>query len=117
MNECVRAGRWVRAAAAVAGAAFVLAACGATGASSAQLDARFVAAVRADGRDVREEADQQTELVTAARKICARRRGQADLDARHRSALTPRELDAVAKTFAGDARRFAALALDTYCPS
>jgi hypothetical protein len=117
MNGCVRAGRRVRAAAVVVGVAFVLAACGATGPSSAQLDARFVAAVRADGRDVREEADQQTALVAAARKICARRKDKADPDARHRSALTLRELDAVAKIFAGDARRFAALALDTYCPS
>ena len=117
MKECARTGRRVRAVAAVVGVTFVLAACGVVGTSSAQLDARFVAAVRADGRDVREEADQQTALVTAAHKICARREGQADPDARHRSALTLRELDAVTKTFAGDARRFAALALDIYCPS
>ncbi|MDT7580122.1 MAG: hypothetical protein QOK35_1386 [Pseudonocardiales bacterium] len=122
MKECVLTRRRVgvvtaAVGATVVGAAFVLAACGVVGTSSAQLDAQFVAAVRADGHDVPQAAEQEATLVTAARKICARRQLLASPVERHRAALTLREIDAVSTTFAGDARRFAALALDTYCPS
>lgn len=122
MKECVLAGRRVGVGTAaigavVVGAAVVLAASGVVETSSAQLDAQFVAAVRADGREVPQVAEQEATLVTAARKICARRQLPRDPDERHRAALTLRELDAVAATFAGDVRRFATLALDTYCPS
>ena len=119
MNERIheRADTRLRLSLAVVGAAIAVASVTTGAADPAQLDASFIAAVQADGRAVPQEADRKATLVTAARKVCARRHSQVDADVRHRSALTLRELDAVAATFAGDGRRFAALALDTYCPS
>jgi Protein of unknown function (DUF732) len=116
MSQCI--GRGVRAVgvvAAMAGVALVLAACGSAGTSTAQLDARFVESVRADGHDVPPGPDGAA-LVAAARKICERRANHTTSFRRRYPALTQRELDVVEQTFAGDPPRFATLALETYCP-
>lgn len=117
MNELIhgRADTRLRFSIAVVGAAVAVAGY-TTAASPAQLDASFVAAARADGRDVSRGIDQQATLVVAARKICARRTPRMTPGERRASALNLRELDAVGATFAGDGRRFADLALDVYCP-
>ena len=119
MNECIhrRADTRLRLSIAVVGAAIALASVTTPGADPARLDATFVDAVRDVGHDVPHGVDQQAALVVAARKICARRAPRMTPDERRDSTLTPRELDAVAMTFVGDARGFATLALDTYCPS
>jgi Protein of unknown function (DUF732) len=118
MSQCaggrVCRGRRLRVASAVAAVALVLAACGRAGVSATQLDAQFVDSVHADGHDVPRGSDGEAALVAAARKICERRDHLAMR--RRDSALTPRELDVVEQTFAGDPRRFATLALETYCP-
>jgi Protein of unknown function (DUF732) len=105
---------WVRVAVAAAGILVALAGCGSVG-SAARLDARFLESVRADGHDVPGGAGEAT-LVAAARKICDRRIPHGSVEERRQAALTRDELATVAQAFAGDARRFAALALDTYCP-
>lgn len=119
MNECIhrRADTRLRLSIAVVGAAIALAGFTTPGADPGRLDASFVDAVRAVGHDVPRAVDQQAALVVAARKICARRTPSMTPVERRNSALTLRELDAVAVTFAGDARGFSTLALDTYCPS
>lgn len=119
MNERIheRADTRLRLSVAVIGAAIAVAGLTTAAADPAQLDASFVAAVRADGHDVPREVEQQATLVVAARKLCARRAPRMTPLQRRASALNIRELDAVATTFAGDARGFADLALDTYCPS
>jgi hypothetical protein len=104
-----------RAVLAAAGVALVLAACGGVDGSAARLDAQFVDTVRSEGHPV-SGADREAALVAAARKLCVRRVRHRNQAQRHETALTERELDAVSQAFAGDARRFAALALDTYCP-
>ena len=119
MNECtgrrsrprVRVG--VAVVAAVVGVLTALALHG--GGSPEQLDARFVAAVRADGHEVPHGAAGEATLVAAARKVCQRRDFHATVQERRRSALSSDELATVTQAFAGDARRFATLALDTYC--
>ena len=121
MGECasdgVRTGRRVVGmVAAIAGVTLALAACGSAETSAAQLDARFVDSVRADGRDVPHGSDGEAMLVRAARKICERRGHHSASFRRRNSALTQRELDVVEQAFAGDPRRFATLALETYCP-
>jgi hypothetical protein len=116
-NDGIRAGRRVVGmVAAVAGVALALAACGAAETSAAQLDARFVDSVRADGHDVPRGSDGEAALVRAARKICERRVKHTTSFRRRDSAWTRPELDAVKQAFAGDPRRFATLALETYCP-
>ena len=119
MNECIhgRADTRLRFSLAVVGAALAVAGFTTAAADPAQLDASFVDAVRADGHAVPRGIDQQTTLVVAARKICARRTPRMNPVERRASALNLHELDAVKTTFAGDARRFATLALDPYCPS
>ena len=118
MNECtggvLRTGVWGRTAVAVT--LVGLAGCGSVG-TPAQLDARFVASVRADGHDVPGGPEKESVLVAAARKICDRRGSHPTPERRREVALTQHELDAVTQTFTGDPRRFATLALDTYCPS
>jgi Protein of unknown function (DUF732) len=119
MSECTSGPSWPRPPARVITAvvaSLALTACGNLGTSPAQLDARFVESVRSDGHSV-PQGDSQATLVAAARKICDRRDKQATIDERERSALTSRELKTITQVFAGDARRFASLALDTYCPS
>jgi len=111
-----RADTRLRLSIAVIGAAIAVAGSTTAAASPAQIDASFVDAVRADGHEVPRGIDQQA-LVVAARKICARRAPRLTPVERRASALNPRELDTVKATFAGDARSFANLALDTYCPS
>ena len=112
----VRTGRRLRAVAVIVGAALVLVACRGVDTSSAQLDAQFVDSVRADGHDLPAGPDGQSSLVAAAWKTCERRVRHATPEQRRDTALTRRELDGVTQTFAGDPRRFAGLALDTYCP-
>ena len=104
-----------RAVAVLAGTLLTAVGCG-FGGTPAQLDARFVQNMRADGHDVPQGAAGETTLVTAARKICERRENHRSLDERRQTALTQHELDAVTQAFSGDARRFADLALETYCP-
>lgn len=105
----------VRIAAAVAGTLVAAVGCG-FGGTPAQLDARFVQNMRAGGHDVPQGAAGETTLVTAARKLCERRENHRSLYERRQTALTQHELDAVTQAFSGDARRFATLALETYCP-
>ena len=105
-----------RIAVAIAGTLVAAVGCG-FGGTPAQLDARFVQSMRADGHDVPQGAEGETTLVAAARKICERRTNHRSLHNRQQTALTPQELDAVSEAFSGDARRFASLALATYCPS
>jgi hypothetical protein len=112
-----RADTRLRLSIAVIGAAIAVAGSTTAATSPAQIDASFVDAVRADGHEVPRGTDQQAALVVAARKICARRAPRLTPVERRASALNPRELDTVKATFAGDARGFANLALDTYCPS
>lgn len=112
-----RADTRLRLSIAVLGAAIAVAGVTTAAANPAQLDASFVAAVRADGRDVPRGIDQQATLVVAARKICARRTPGMTPVERKASALNLHELDAVGATFADDGGRFATLALDVYCPS
>ena len=102
--------------AALAGTLVAAVGCG-SGGTPAQLDARFVQNMRADGHDVPQGAGGGTTLVTAARKICERRENHRSRYERQQTALTRDELDVVTQAFSGDARRFAALALETYCPS
>jgi hypothetical protein len=98
-------------------AGFAVAACGVAEPTPAQLDANFVALVRAEGRTVPSGGDGEATLVAAARKICDRQANHDTVADRRANRLTQHELEAVARTFADDARRFTALALQTYCPS
>jgi hypothetical protein len=108
-----------RAAAGVAAAvaALALSGCAAAWASPAGLDAQFVELARAQGRELPADAADQAVLISAGRKVCARRAAATATVAERRAAtLTRHELDVVARTFA-DPRQFTVLALRTFCPS
>ena len=60
--------------------------------------------------------EQQSLLVTAARKICDRRyAGHISDEDRRATALTSAEIGAVGAAFGADTRDFTSLALKTYC--
>ena len=119
MNDCggrtSRLRTRARVAVALAGAVVALVGCGSDG-SPARVDAEFVESVRADGHTVPHGAVGEATLVTAARKLCRRQTFHTTTQQRRESALTRDELETVTQAFAGDSRRFATLALETYCP-
>jgi len=76
---------------------------------------RFVDAAQSEGHLVTSD-EQQSLLVTAARKICDRRYAGHISDAdRRATALTSAEIGAVGAAFGADTRDFTSLALKTYC--
>ena len=76
---------------------------------------RFVAAAQSEGHLVTSD-EQQSLLVTAARKICDRRyAGHISDEDRRATALTSAEIGAVGAAFGADTRDFTSLALKTYC--
>ena len=81
--------------------------------ATAQADQRFVAAVRAEGRDV-EPGATETLVVSAAHKLCQRRDGET-YSQRREATLSADEIDAVRRTFGEDDRAFTKVALQTYC--
>jgi hypothetical protein len=85
------------------------------GPTTANVDQSFVDTARSQGHAV--PGDQETLLVSAARKICDRRESHSTDAQRRATALSPAELGAVQQTFATDVRGFTSLALATYCPS
>jgi hypothetical protein len=84
------------------------------GSAAVDVDQHFVDATRAQGYVVESDA-QRTLLVSAARKICERRENHSTVAQRRATALSSQELSTVTDTFAGNARSFTTLALDTYC--
>ncbi len=104
---------------ALAAAGFVALAVGAFAwiAPSAQAaDQRFVDAAQSHGHVV-VPGEQQSLVVSAARKICDRRVINNTEQERRATALTTYEIAAVGTAFGADTRDFTALALDTYCSS
>jgi hypothetical protein len=77
---------------------------------------RFVAAAEALGHIVA-PGEQETLVVSAARKICDRRLIHDSVQERRATALTSDEIAAVAVAFGAETRDFTALALKTYCSS
>jgi hypothetical protein len=76
---------------------------------------RFVDAAQSEGYLVTSN-EQQSLLVTAARKICDRRyAGHISDEDRRATALTSAEIGAVGAAFGADTRDFTSLALKTYC--
>lgn len=76
---------------------------------------RFVDAAQSEGHLVTSN-EQQSLLVTAARKICDRRyAGHISDEDRRATALTSAEIGAVGAAFGADTRDFTSLALKTYC--
>ena len=76
---------------------------------------RFVDAAQSEGYLVTSN-EQQSLLVTAARKICDRRyAGHISNEDRRATALTSAEIGAVGAAFGADTRDFTSLALKTYC--
>jgi hypothetical protein len=76
---------------------------------------RFVDAAQSEGHLVT-SYEQQSLLVTAARKICDRRyAGHISDEDRRATALTSAEIGAVGAAFGADTRDFTSLALKTYC--
>ena len=84
------------------------------GSPAVDVDQHFVDATRAQGYVVDSDA-QRTLLVSAARKICERRENHSTVAQRRATALSSQELSTVTDTFAGNARSFTTLALETYC--
>ena len=84
------------------------------GSAGVDVDQHFVDATRAQGYVVDSDA-QRTLLLSAARKICERRENHSTVAQRRATALSSEELSTVTDTFAGNARSFTTLALDTYC--
>jgi hypothetical protein len=89
-----------------------LAACGGpvAASSSERLDTRIVSSLRSGG-DPAPQGDGASVLSAAARTTCGGEMWQSMQGRKPASAHEPEVL-----TFASDARRFAALALGTYCP-
>jgi hypothetical protein len=85
------------------------------GPTTSNVDQSFVDTARSQGHVVA-PGDQETLVVSAARKICDRRENHSTVAERRATALSPEELGAVQQTFATDVRGFTSLALDTYCP-
>ena len=85
------------------------------GPTTSNVDQNFVDTARSQGHVV-VPGDQETLVVSAARKICDRRENHSTVAQRRATALSPEELGAVQQTFATDVRGFTSLALDTYCP-
>ena len=75
---------------------------------------RFVAAVESRGL-VMTSGEQETLVLSAARKICDRKVAHDTLQERRSTALTSAELAAVDAVFGAETRDFTALALDAYC--
>jgi hypothetical protein len=86
------------------------------GPTTTNVDQNFVDTARSQGHAV-VPGDQETLVVSAARKICDRRENHSTVAQRRTTALSPEELGAVQQTFATDVRGFTSLALETYCPS
>jgi len=86
------------------------------GSASGDVDQRFLDATRSQGLVV-DSGQQQTLLVSAARKICDRRESHGTVAERRATALSLEELRSVEETFGDDARGFTSLALNTYCPN
>lgn len=84
--------------------------------SPERADQRFVDAAQSHGHVVA-PGEQQTLLVSAARKICDRRVLNDTDQERRATALTTSEIAAVGTAFGADTRDFTTLALDTYCSS
>jgi hypothetical protein len=87
-----------------------------SGSPTGDVDQRFLDATRSQGLVVA-GGQQQTLLVSAARKICERRESHETAAQRRATALSIEELRSVARTFGDDARGFTSLALETYCPN
>lgn len=84
--------------------------------SAEGVDQRFVEAAQSEGHEVA-PGEQQTLLVSAARKICDRRVIHETDRERRATALTSDEIAAVGAVFGADTRDFTTLALKTYCSS
>lgn len=84
--------------------------------SPERADQQFVDAAQSQGHVV-VPGEQQTLVVSAARKICDRRVLNNTDQERRATALTTSEIAAVGTAFGADTRDFTTLALDTYCSS
>ena len=99
---------------AVAGTLLAVAGCGSVG-SPPRPDVRFHEGIRVAGHDTPQQAAREGKLFVASDAFCGRRTYHPPAQ-RRQSALTPDELPNLTPPFGGDARRFAALALETFCP-
>jgi hypothetical protein len=86
------------------------------GSAPGEVDQGFVDTTRSQGYTV-DPGKQQALLVSAAHKICDRRENHSTVEDRKATALSSEELGVVTNTFAGNARAFTTLALETYCAS
>jgi hypothetical protein len=77
-------------------------------------NSRFVEAVQSRGHVIA-PGEQEALVLSAARKICARKLSHNTLEERRSTALSSAELAAVDAVFGAETRDFTALALDTYC--
>ena len=79
-------------------------------------DQTFVDAARTQGHVIA-PGDQQTLIISAARKVCDRRESYGTAAERKATALSSAELVAIDQAFDTDVRGFTTLALNTYCAS
>jgi hypothetical protein len=79
-------------------------------------DQTFVDAARTQGHVIA-PGDQQTLIISAARKVCDRRESHGTAAERKATALSSAELVAIDQAFDTDVRGFTTLALNTYCAS
>jgi hypothetical protein len=86
------------------------------GSAPGEVDQGFVDTTRSQGYTV-DPGKQRALLVSAAHKICDRRENHSTVEERKATALSSEELGVVTNTFAGNARAFTTLALETYCAS
>lgn len=75
---------------------------------------RFVDAAQSQGHVIA-RGEQESLVLSAARKICDRKVSHDTIRERRSTALTSQELAAVDAVFGPETRDFTALALDTYC--
>ena len=84
--------------------------------ASVSADQAFVDAARTQGHVIA-PGDQQTLIISAARKVCDRRESHGTAAERKATALSSAELVAIDQAFDTDVRGFTTLALNTYCAS
>ena len=84
--------------------------------ASVSADQTFVDAARTQGHVIA-PGDQQTLIISAARKVCDRRESHGTAAERKATALSSAELVAIDQAFDTDVRGFTTLALNTYCAS
>jgi hypothetical protein len=97
----------------VAGTLLSVAGCGSAGPPPRWDDARLHLGTEADGSP---RAAGHGKFLVAPDEVCRRRADHAPAERRWRSAPAPDALAGLTQPFGGNARRFASLALETFCP-